>query len=1821
MSFYDQVRATVDASTSEERVEVNQRALIDKILARYASVGAVYRELLQNSNDAEATIAEIYFTTSTTNETTITTESGGAGGGNSKPLVTSVKYQNNGIPFRPQDWARLKKIAEGNPDEKKIGAFGVGAYTMFSICEEPLIFSGNQALAFVWKGDALWTKTVKNNNNNNENERENNANNTQWTSFLLPSRDPYPLPDLVEFGSFLISALTFTKSLSEIRVFVDGTKRLTVIKTQVQDASPVQIQKKSSWWKSDGALTVSPGGLFSLKDENSLLESFYHIQVTIDSEIAAVTARYVSAIAKTKISTSMTTKMQRVTKKNPPSEVELQIFLSGQHQAKDMARSRNKRARKIVQSFSPAIGEGRIFIGFRTSQTTGLAAHLAAPFVPTVEREAMDLQDQTLRLFNLELLEFSGMMMRLTLEHGMSTLGEEYQKGASQRAQLELELIQEKEEHAAHSSEGKNRDQTGYHSDSSDEENANPSMWGFARSMAKGMKKTIDKVVNRVEEAADRELLHPKDPRPLCAEEYQAISLMQSFCPRQSTPNPLVGTTLAQGFSRCLSNKLPPVLTRTGVAPGNQARLPYNGMEVFCAENVVRDIVYKNAQEYHDVIAQCRQLSLEYLTTTLSKRVLEQAELLLLIRWWVQFRKNQTQVSDYRVTALKDAIRFFMNGTADAEPLPVFMLSKFRFYVDGDIFRTNKALSVDELPMPDSVLPKEIQDKVSSILIDSSLKTWFSPLPIEVWAEYISHHSCLKSEQPRDDKLRLQVLSTLGVEYTRRSLSEQSVFGSFCHRLLFDKACIPFDSAETDAFKFDIPSNLYIRSAELKAFDGIGNFHKVSKIANDLGICDDFLISLGVRKSVAIEFLFAHLETFKWSSDPKPLVEYLVSATLTRQDITTLKSSRYLPAENDDSRLFAPSELYIPDKDLRMFPFLKLLQWPSETNVTHRSKNGKFLVSLGMNVRPPLRQILRHISHEGREFNIVSKSLEYVSREMGPGGAYQGEYRWMHASERNNLKFMPCVTQSSLDAAPKRGLYSVTTCFSDRRCSVMGFPVLDAELGENANLFGSIFGCQSEPDAITLIQQLDYLVHSAKKALGTSNVARPKVKPEHIVVAFSEIFRYLSTRTSEISMRMVDQLQNDAFIPCLVNGKLSWCRPDAVFFKSSKNGSRSITELLFQVVEYSPFLAATGVRQEASMKDIFQRMIESPKMVLSALGNEDHYRMFLRRVAAQRPFRQVTDEIRESAFLLALTVDDSESIESTRYELAKARDVYIIDNSFFGRMFPVKRAPNESDLEEFYSLIGSKYISKEVKKKYSIVGVAHEGTNATKKFLERIHERSPLLVSPSITSRGLVPNAKLMFRRGNFDVSEVPDLKAVYSLGNSVKKQSTTCCSQPGNSGKNHFYITRNFDWFDVGYAIGELILERCQLEDAFFISSILEAPLEQLRARGFPVEQYVRPELANRSILSTGGANNSSVPNRSSLDSTMIPPPSTSQPPPLTTQDHSSIRSSNGSADLTRDTITTPPSTGDNNAATPNQSQPPTHNRPRTNPSLENPRSLDEQTGTNDAPKEGRSQVSKDNCVSKKTRSAGKVFGSKKLGRALNGFKSGNVGRQFVPPIDSPIDFDRSMDSNQPSSPEQDTSAHNSMESMLAQSVKQSTRVNTAGMRSMDQKMSIPEGLDHGATCERIPGQDLKLFTNGKGETHNGIKVFSYRKNGLSEAFLRTHFDAVESFAVVLERLSAVYNLALRSLAIYHDPIGPTIAFNNGNKSLYFNVRFFYALHYTNNKHQSRACYSYWFVVFAHELAHHMVAPHNKEHSFYTESFMSLYIPKFLPLLKNLSV
>lgn len=1832
--LYSAIRANVDDGGVDSRVEVNQRALIDKILARYASAGAVYRELLQNSNDAEATNAEVHFTTR-------------------ENVVQQVMYRNNGMPFRPQDWDRLKKIAEGNPDVSKVGAFGVGAYTMFSICEEPIVMSGDQALAFLWRGDALWTRVAENKSKNDNAAPGGKS----WTTFLLPSRDPYTLPSMVEFGSFLCTALTFTKCLRNIRVFVDGEERIFIQKTQIKEPTLIKPAQSSSWFSNDGAVTTTSKGVFFLTNNNtSIKESIYQIDVLCDGDASSIQARYVSASPKTRISTEMARKMHRVTKKEPPKEVNVEVFFSAGGDDQGDKKSRNK-ADKITEGFTPQLGKGRIFIGFKTSQSTGFAAHLAAPFVPTVEREAIDLQDPTLRVFNSELLEFSGILMRLSLEHAMSALEVQWKVTAPAREKLEKELNANKYDVASNHVIAE--ETVVEEIKEVESEDTSGGLLGFAKFMAKGIKKQIVSVVNTVDKIFDdgSAYLNPQDPRPLCAEEKQAIVLMQSFCPEQSTPDPMVGMCLANGFSRCLPTQAPPVLTRSGVVRGDLARLPNHGMETFVQDNVIRKVVYMNCEQYHDVIARSRKLNLEEVVQAIADDVLDQKKLAFFLNWWIRYSQIDSHTTRNLGETVKESIAYYAESGKESNSKVIKYLREVYFLIPKE-----GTLSDLDLPMPPSVMPRALQNQIGTrTLTDDAMMSWFEPVPLAIWADFMSQHKSITGGQPEDDKLRLQVLTIFSKEYHSRK-NEQNVFGGFCKRLLHDKRCIPFDSEEPTQFSADMPSNLYLYSAELAAFDGVGSFHKASKMLKDAGVTEDFLLALGVRKSIAIEFLFQNLDTLKWSKDPKPLVEYLRTASLSSKDVGMLRQTQYLPAENDESRTFSPAELFLPDPDLRLFPFVRLLQWPSEDGLSVSSPNGKFLAALGCHVRPSLETVLHYTSERVKNGETRIKCLDYLSKRMGPQGAYQQDYARLGYARRAQHKILPCVRLNFLqpnNESPE--LCSPVDCYLDIECGVMCYPIIEPELAAR-ELYGTIFQVQKSPKPDALLEQLLVTVKLAKKISSNSKM-EGKNKKElsgRILKTFALIFHYLSKKNFEQSS--LSSLKKVSFIPLADDdGYVAFYRPDQVFFKSSCSESDSFTELLFKAVEFSSFLSACGVKEEASARDLFLLILQAPHEILKTLG-EKRYRMLLRRLAANPPFTRISPQIRSSPFLLAYSsLNESEdSKEKESFRLATAAEIHIIDNSFFGRMFTVLRAPHESDLEDFYTLIGSKFISKEVEKRFEIVGRADRNTGLVKALRERINERTPLLVSPYVTSRPLVADAATVLDEEKLSLFEADGLLAVYTLGKTERRQRTTCAFRQLDRKRNAMYFTKNFDFFDVGQSIGDLILQRCQLEDAFFISSLLEAPLEQLRARGFPVDRVLKPK---------------PLPEPKKPPP---PPPPPRSPPPADEVVGSGQAAPKAKSETDRTGLssvangeTLKPNDSSNDSASgadaalspdeimkmvqemfPDADENFLKKQMGNDPSFDHVRRLAEQMATGDYPRKGQSQSEQPNQADDATEQSslmtthddvskkGKSSGLKKLGNAFRGFGGGKRRGSSQPaaPPEVPQSIAVGGDgvgggpqtgpatgtqprNEGPVTPQHDAAAHSNMERMLENAVAASAPVNSLGVKSSETLLtSVPKDLDRGSTCEVIPGQSLQQFLGPRGDglTHNGIRVFFAHKSPESEQFLRRNEDAIEKFSLVLCRLADVYNIDLKAIAIFHDPCGGTIAFNS-NRSIHFNVRFFYALHYMQNKSESCDTYSYWMVVFAHELSHNLVSGHNKEHGFYTESYISKYLPDFLRMVSSL--
>jgi Protein of unknown function (DUF3684) len=783
-------------------------------------------------------------------------------------------------------------------------------------------------------------------------------------------------------------------------------------------------------------------------------------------------------------------------------------------------------------------------------------------------------------------------------------------------------------------------------------------------------------------------------------------------------------------------------------------------------------------------------------------------------------------------------------------------------------------------------------------------------------------------------------------------------------------------------------------------------------------------------------------------------------------------------------------------------------------------------------------------------------------------------------------------------------------------------------------------------------------------------------------ILYRRFKRFLNTypRSSDFKYASLEAMGSDAFIPSLKAEKLVWYRPNEVFFRrsTSTKTSDSLTEDLFHVIDFNPFLAATGVKEEATTADLFFKMLNAPQDVLRILGSEKKYRALLRRIAADPPFQMSRPplNVKTAPFLLAYQVPPYSDASPTSTEdrmvhhLAKAEDVYVIDNSNYGRMFNVNRAPPESDLEDFYVRLGSPYISKSVERRYEVVGSPKTSTALTTSLRDRLRERSPLLVSPNITSRPLVSGAASIVDDKKLEFYEVSNLLVVYSLGKVSRRTTTTCFSKPSGS-KNAIFITPNFDLFDVGQAIGDLILKRCMLEDAFFISSLLETPLEQLRARGFPVDRIIKsePEL---------------IPEQQK-------PPS---PTVATIPEAKKVEKANGGLGSSSMSSSNPPMPQSNHmfsdpkltgAKTPAQplnaftgtkadilmqmfpdADPAfVHAALGKNPSVDDVKELantmanghypkgnisDDATAGDSIDDADLSAVSSlhdsmndfDSPKKKSLRQRlGRAFGGKRgsgllggtvppaslgLGQGIGGGNMNSNGVQHDLPAGEPSFSGAAAPTKEyraPVSAADDANTQIQLEKMLERSVNSSNRVNRSDIDSPETSLtSIPTELDRGETCEVIPGHSLQPFIPiGGGAPLNGILVFSSKEHASSQNFLMENGSSLKSFAEVLDRLCVcVFNLKLSSIAIYHDPAGLSIAFNR-NKALHFNIRFFHGLHYLRGKVNTSECYAYWFVTFCHELAHHLVSGHTKEHGFYCENFNQLYMPKLIAMLREHSI
>jgi hypothetical protein len=148
----DALRSKALEFGSRDAVKVNQRMLIDKMLARYSSDFVFCRELIQNADDAGASSFQLELLCNGRSSDDSVTDR------YHKSKITEIRTTNNGRVFQAVDWQRVASIAEGNTNVESVGQFGVGFFSVFALSDEPIIVSGKEYMVFIWQNtDSLTT--------------------------------------------------------------------------------------------------------------------------------------------------------------------------------------------------------------------------------------------------------------------------------------------------------------------------------------------------------------------------------------------------------------------------------------------------------------------------------------------------------------------------------------------------------------------------------------------------------------------------------------------------------------------------------------------------------------------------------------------------------------------------------------------------------------------------------------------------------------------------------------------------------------------------------------------------------------------------------------------------------------------------------------------------------------------------------------------------------------------------------------------------------------------------------------------------------------------------------------------------------------------------------------------------------------------------------------------------------------------------------------------------------------------------------------------------------------------------------------------------------------------------------------------------------------------------------------------------------------------------------------------------------------------------------------------------------------------------------
>lgn len=273
-------------------------------------------------------------------------------------------------------------------------------------------------MVFYWIGDQLYTRSSPSNSDGG------------LTTIYLDVRDPCVLPNMDDFSEFIGKSLIFTSCLQEVGISVDGVTQFRVSKSSQENPEKAfatfgsisphfgdlftlpQFYKATSVsleFMKQYKSAKKPVGLFNrfLKtiSGEAQMEDTFRRPGTWKAQYTVVTCCIAAAPSQ-----SFKKAFERVTKKSPKSSISVSVLIPEQ------VAEGSAKLHPILARVLPNGSQGKLYIGFETHQTSSGCFHVNAPFVPTIERESLDLVDPTLKAWNCGILSSIGAILRLLFD-------------------------------------------------------------------------------------------------------------------------------------------------------------------------------------------------------------------------------------------------------------------------------------------------------------------------------------------------------------------------------------------------------------------------------------------------------------------------------------------------------------------------------------------------------------------------------------------------------------------------------------------------------------------------------------------------------------------------------------------------------------------------------------------------------------------------------------------------------------------------------------------------------------------------------------------------------------------------------------------------------------------------------------------------------------------------------------------------------------------------------------------------------------------------------------------------------------------------------------------------------------------------------------------------------------------------------------------------------------------------------------------------------------------------------------------------------------